>query len=361
MRVISISTDRKIFDQKSDVSNRMKDYATLFEELHIIVFSLSKHNAQKIQIAPNAWVYPTNSFARLLCIFDAYRIAKPLLNSGSFVTTQDPFETGVVGYLLKIFSKGVYLNVQVHTNFLHPNFRRHTFLNTLRFFIAKIVMPKADSIRVVSEQIKKGLLSSGFKLNNEPLVLPVLVPDLSGTGNKRFFGTQILVVSRLEPEKNLPMVLESFAKVAFKNLDAGLVFVGDGTQRPHLEELSEKMGIKKQVKFAGWQNNVADYYLSSDIFILISKYEGYNRSLVEAARAGLAIISTQVSPVGEDLMNEDVCVVKADSREIRDALENLVEKTEYRKSLGQRAQKRIREVQLSKGEYLEKYKKQFYV
>ena len=71
---IMISTDRGIFNEKSIVRSRMIQYARLYKELHIIVFS--KNKFELINIADNSVIYSTNSFFRWNYVSDACRIVR---------------------------------------------------------------------------------------------------------------------------------------------------------------------------------------------------------------------------------------------------------------------------------------------
>jgi len=122
MRILNISIDRKIFEKGSAVRDRMIEYGRLFDEYYIIVFSLKKDNLPKVdRLSSNVWAIPTNSPTRIDYIDDAVKIGKQM--SGiDWVSTQDPFETGLVGLRL-VYRLKAKLNVQVHTDFLNSNFR----------------------------------------------------------------------------------------------------------------------------------------------------------------------------------------------------------------------------------------------
>src|SRR3989344_7606147 len=98
MKVLMISTDRKIFEDGSAVRARMIEYGKLFDELHIVVFTKRNLNV-KIQISKNVFAYPTNSLSRFLYIFDAIKIGASIIKNcklkieNCVITTQDPFET----------------------------------------------------------------------------------------------------------------------------------------------------------------------------------------------------------------------------------------------------------------------------
>ncbi len=64
MKVLTIGTDRKLFDEKSAVYSRQIEYVSKIEELHIIVFSLKKHHFVRKDIG-NLHIYPTDSLTSL--------------------------------------------------------------------------------------------------------------------------------------------------------------------------------------------------------------------------------------------------------------------------------------------------------
>src|SRR3954465_14763894 len=99
MNVISIGTDRKIFEAGSAVRQRMIDYGAKIGSLHIIIFTRTMHCFKAQKISQTVSIYPTNSFSRLLYMSNALKIAKRVITvermsrENTVVTTQDPFET----------------------------------------------------------------------------------------------------------------------------------------------------------------------------------------------------------------------------------------------------------------------------
>ena len=64
LKVLMISTDRNILTPGSAVSERMKEYAGLVDELHIVLLSDKSHNLKETSLTPKLWVYPTNSSSK---------------------------------------------------------------------------------------------------------------------------------------------------------------------------------------------------------------------------------------------------------------------------------------------------------
>lgn len=364
-----ISTDRKIFDLESAVYKRMLDYSTLFDELHIIVFSLQEKTMienQKVEIAINAWVYPTNSKSRFGYVFDAYKIGKKILSGIFFgqtvITTQDPFETGKVGWLLKRFSKFP-LQMQIHTDLFSPYFFQSSPLNAIRVFMARFLLRRADGIRVVRKKIADDIVLKLRIPRNKIQVLPILwekFPALFVPLSSRITEGKknILMVSRLEYEKRVDLGLKIFSKISKGRDDLMLSIVGDGSMRVKLENMAKKLGILEKVFFEGWKENVSDFYKSSYVFLNTSEYEGFGMSLFESAYSGCPIVSTDVG-IAQDVLDNGrsalVCPV-GDQNCLTTKILNVLENPTVAQGLSEGAREDAQKEILSKEEYLKKYK-----
>jgi len=302
MKVISVSTDKKIFENDSAVRQRQIEYGELFDELHIVVFSKFGSNS-KIQISQNVWAYPTNSKSRLFYIWDAFKIGRAIISklgaSNVVLSTQDPFETGIVGLILKILYK-LPLQIQVHTDFANRYFILHSLLNFIRFPIGLFTLSFADSVRVVSERIAESIQSLSHHVSVLPIMTsPISVPLLrSNEERERSKGVSILTVARLEKEKDLETAIRAFKKVLESGTEAEFVIVGDGSEKKNLQLLTKSLGLENKIKFVGWQINLSEFYAKAHIYISTSLYEGYGMSIVEAAIWGKALVISDAGVAG---------------------------------------------------------------
>ncbi|MGF1726743.1 glycosyltransferase family 4 protein [Photobacterium nomapromontoriensis] len=82
-----------------------------------------------------------------------------------------------------------------------------------------------------------------------------------------------------------------------------VTFVGDGPLKNSEEERVKKYGLDN-IKFIGATNNVHSYLIKSDVLVLSSYDEGLPIAIIEAMRAGLPIISTNVGGIPEMIDNE---------------------------------------------------------
>lgn len=398
MKVLMISTDRNLFDKESAVARRIVSYGGLVDELHVIVFSRAGKRAAHlvqslgseehvlaplqtayggaVRIGNNVWVHQTRSASRWLYIFGAYRIGAKILSTVTreaqrewILTCQDPFETGFAGLLLKR-RFGLPLQIQIHTDFLSPYFTGQSKLNRVRRFLSRRVLLRADDIRVVSERVKQSLLNAqGYRLRTEPHVLPIADLRLPAGGAAREVSAElrarfrerspiVLVVSRLEPEKNVALALKAIAATLAAHPNLCTIILGSGSERRGLEAYARHLKIVKQVVFEGDVADPARYYAIADIVLVTSNYEGYGRVLIEAAAAGKAIVTTDVGIVGDILKHDEsalVCDV-GDAACLTTALAIVADDAHVRTLLGTRAREKVFELPTGREAYLKSIK-----
>ncbi len=92
----------------------------------------------------------------------------------------------------------------------------------------------------------------------------------------------ILFCAKLQPWKRPLDLLQAFAMVA--DLNAYLVFAGDGALRPFLESEARALGIADRVRFLGFVNQSAlpETYVASDVLVLSSEYDAFGLVVNEA-------------------------------------------------------------------------------
>lgn len=360
------STDRNIFSQGSSVAARMVDYGALVEELHIVVLSDTSHGLKKVELAKNVWAYPTNSLMRFSRPISAARMGKKIIKEQGFVrgraviTAQDPFECGWAAMKVKKRWR-LPLEVQLHTDPFSPYFTG--FLNLIRKKFARRVLEKADSIRVVSESLK--LAARSYKLEAPISVLPIYIDkDKIEKGRITFdlharYGWKfvILAVARLTPEKNLTQAIEVLHRVKQFYPGAGLVIVGSGPEENRLRDYANRLDLKGAVIFAGWQEDTASYYGTSNLFIQASHFEGYGLALVEAGLSGLPVVTTPVG-IAQDLVSgkEAVICPHGDVEFMFKAVYDLVENHDLREELSVNLKQKLNQILMNKEEYLNKLK-----
>ena len=293
MRILTLSTDTHVFEEGSAVARRFRMQAQTVERLDIIV----PHGpGALVAISGNASARGFG-FGRVGGFFRTL-LAGVRINRPDVVSTQDPFLIGLLGWIIARV-RGAELNVQIHTDLYDPHFAMHSFKNRLMLAVAWFVLRRADSIRVVSDRIRASLEVRGIKA---PIsVLPVYVdaeaitnaPPLNRASVYPQFEKLLLVVSRLEPEKDVAAAIRAMPEVLQHMPKTGLIILGDGSERKNLETLAEELAVADHIIFEGTRNP-ASYYKVADVVLVTSKFEGYGMVIVEALLAGAPVISFDV-------------------------------------------------------------------
>lgn len=368
MRVLMISTDKNIFDPNSSVARRMVEYGQTFGELHIVVLVSNSYGFTEGSLSEEVFVYPTNSSNRLLYVLDAIQIGKKILSNIYFgqtaITVQDPFETAFVGLFLRRKSKFP-LQIQLHTDLFNKNFLDSSIFNWIRFELSRFTLPRADGIRVVREKIKQNLYAK-LNIPQDKIVTLSIFVDIKGIQEEpvevslreKYPQWQyiVLMASRLSGEKNIQLALHAFKKFLSQGLSAGLVIVGEGTEKKALDQLTTRLLLDDNVVFEPWQADLASYYKTADLFLNTSNFEGFGLTLLEASAAGCPVLTTKVG-VAEDFFedgkNAFVCEV-GDKDCISNKLITFFSNESIRNRIRETITKDVQTLHLSKEDYLKK-------
>jgi L-malate glycosyltransferase len=112
-------------------------------------------------------------------------------------------------------------------------------------------------------------------------------------------GEKILVhASNFRKIKRVNDVIRIFAETR-KALPAKLLMIGDGPERPPMEELVKELGLHDDVRFVGKQEQIEEILLVSDLFLLTSEYESFGLAALEAMAASVPVISTNAGGLPE--------------------------------------------------------------
>ena len=164
----------------------------------------------------------------------------------------------------------------------------------------------ADAVISVSQDVAAELTSSSPSIAQRLFVLPnpVISDELfklaeEPTSHPWFNqGIQadripvILGAGRLHPQKDFSTLIESFALLKQKR-NARLVILGEGDERPKLEQQIRRLGLVDSVSLPGFVVNPFPYLKNADTFVLSSIYEGMPNVLLQAMAFGTPVVATR--------------------------------------------------------------------
>ncbi len=156
-----------------------------------------------------------------------------------------------------------------------------------------------------------------------------------------FSGDAVLVtmVARLEPQKNIPMLLESAVKVAAKEPKVRFLLVGKGSQEHELRQRVPALGLNGAVSFLGQRSDIDLILAATDISVLTSNHEGLPNVVIEAMTAGKPIACTDYAGAREIMAHEQNALLSpcGNSDAFAENVLRLVRDPSLRRSLGENA------------------------
>ncbi len=148
----------------------------------------------------------------------------------------------------------------------------------------------------------------------------------------------LLIVGRLSLEKDHPTLLKAVAALR-PRWKLHLVIVGEGPERPRIEDEISRLGLSGVVTLTGHQPSAEPYYGIADVAVLSSRTEGSPNALLEAMAAGVPVVATRVGGIPEIATHEEnaLLVEASDARQMAAAIATLMENTNLAAQLSARA------------------------
>lgn len=123
------------------------------------------------------------------------------------------------------------------------------------------------------------------------------VPDVplrasAGAGNP----LTLIMIARFAMQKDHLLLIEALRRIGG---DWRLLLVGEGPLQGAVEAEIRRAGLQERIECLGDRSDVAELLASADLFVLATRWEGLPLSILEAMRAGLPVVATDVGGVAE--------------------------------------------------------------
>ena len=211
-----------------------------------------------------------------------------------------------------------------------------------------------DGYVTPAEYCRRELLAYGYFGPDRIRTIPnaVRIPPDDPEAAERIraeFGladAQVMVVtSRLHEMKGHRFLLEALNDLRGDFPRARLLIVGEGTERPRLEERVESLSLGDIVTFTGFRTDVLDILRAADLFVLPSLLEGLPYTGLEAMASGLPVVATSVDGLPEAVLDGEtgLLVPPSDAGALRDALARLLSDAALADRLGSGGRERGRD------------------
>jgi len=217
--------------------------------------------------------------------------------------------SGIFARLAKIFTPRTYLIFTFHG--LHTE--KYTRIQKYLYILLERVLGKFTNkfINVSNGERQHCIENKLFKITKSIVIYNAIEIDENSYPAKDELRKKlnlpinkflILSVLRFDTAKNIPAMLDVAQKLSD---DKNFIFIliGDGEEKSSTEKKISEYKIDN-VKLLGYQKNVDEYLHASDLFLSTSLWEGLPYSLIEAARAGLPIVASDVTGNNEIVLDK---------------------------------------------------------
>jgi 1,2-diacylglycerol 3-alpha-glucosyltransferase len=313
LRILNIGLDASLLSRSGDQESQLRQigYARELpaEVTHIVKSTIQLDN-QSVTL-DNGQVIIVPAPVRHSGLFPvvAARVGTQILKRAKFdlIQVQEPVLCGTAGlYLARRFKLPLVAGA-FSDQICNPNWVSNSLINRVANAVGKFVYARANAIRADSEAVAQRLAANGFL---QTRFVPFLITNAealaqSGPGSAEIRqrllrgcdGPLLLAVARLEPEKNISLLLRAFMEVKKVIPGVVLAIAGDGSLRSQLEQSVPE----SSVRWLGWVPNkdLGNYYQAADIMVLSSDNESSARVLTESLLAGTPIVTTDTAGARE--------------------------------------------------------------
>lgn len=153
---------------------------------------------------------------------------------------------------------------------------------------------------------------------------------------------RIVMVARFEPQKDHVTLLRALAGLT--DLPWELELIGDGPLLEDVRAEAGRLGIRERIRFLGARKDVAERLAMAQVFVLASNWEGLPRSILEAMRAGLPVVASDVGGVCEAVLDNHsgFLVPRKDVEALRARLRQLIDNPSLRVKMGHAGRSRFK-------------------
>lgn len=167
-------------------------------------------------------------------------------------------------------------------------------------------------------------------------------PAPTGGANGR---AVLAFVGRLVDQKGCAFLIEAMPRVLQVHAQAKLLVVGEGPERPKLQELVQRLGLADAVRFLGYVPVSAGLFKGIDALVVPSIYEPFGIVALEAMACGRPVVASAVGGLREIVEDgkTGLLVKPGRSDDLSTAIVRLLDTPAILSEMGRAALRRVQE------------------
>jgi len=182
------------------------------------------------------------------------------------------------------------------------------------------------------------------------------VPDLSRLDQMNACNTGhnneliLAYIGNFTPQRGLEVIIEALPEIVSSVSDTKVLFVGDGRDSyvSYLKELSEDLGVRKNIEFTGWVEfeKVRSYYEVADVSMCLyyqthRLYDAMPNKLFQSMAFQTPIIVNNTPSMNEIVQKTETGIVVEDAHALSEAVLKLYDNKKLREEMGENGRKAV--------------------
>jgi len=172
--------------------------------------------------------------------------------------------------------------------------------------VVELGINQSDGVTAVSADLRNETLST-FRVQNDIKVIPNFIDLQRFHKQKKEHFKRIICpndekllvhTSNFRKVKRIQDIIHTFGKLKTM-IPSKLVLVGDGPERPVMEQLCRDLQLCEDIRFVGKLDAIEEILSVADLFIMPSEKESFGLAALEAMACEVPIISTNTGGLPE--------------------------------------------------------------
>lgn len=163
-------------------------------------------------------------------------------------------------------------------------------------FFEKLFLSDKDRVLVMNKDdldiIGRYRITDNYSYINGMGLRRELFPDILVEKNPNKF--RFLCVAEFSKRKNQLLIIKAFSQLIHKNVNAELVFAGDGVKMEKCKRLADELNLSEHITFCGRVQDMNRLYRNCDVLISASQSEGLPFNIMESLYCGTPVIASNV-------------------------------------------------------------------
>ncbi len=169
------------------------------------------------------------------------------------------------------------------------------------------------------------------------------IPDNGLLGDPGREPVNFVTIARFDQQKDHVTLLNAF--VQLRKHGWRLRLIGDGPLRTSTEKLADRLDLTDRIEFLGERRDISRILSDCQVFVLASNFEAFPISILEAMRAGLPVVTSNVGGISEAVQDgiTGFLVPPSNPNRLAERLKLIIENANLRRTLGANGRKRYLE------------------